>query len=115
MDEKRFVVMGAGEVGRYLARSLSADGHIVTLIDSDSAKGRLVEEQLDVGFVLGNGSHVPTLEAAEVARSDLFVAASSSDEANLLEVVSPRTTAAERGRLEFFAVLALLQRQFWRR
>lgn len=83
MQTKRYVVMGAGEVGRYLSGSLSEEGHHVTLIDSDPVIGRLVEEQLDVGFVLGNGAHVPTLEAAQVENCDVFVAASSSDEANL--------------------------------
>jgi trk system potassium uptake protein TrkA len=96
MDAKRYVVMGAGEVGRYLARSLSAAGHRVTLIDSDPAKGRLVEEQLDVGFVLGNGSHVPALEAAGVASCDLFVAASSSDEANLAASLLAKSLGAAR-------------------
>ena len=72
--------MGAGEVGRYLARSLSADGHTVTMVDSDSSKQHVIEEQLDVGFVLGNGSHVPVLEAAGVDRCELFIAASSSDD-----------------------------------
>ena len=83
MSPKKYVVMGAGEIGRYLARGLSADGHSVTLIDSDPAKQRQIEEQCDVGFVLGNGSHVPTLEGAGVAGCDLFIAAGSSDEANL--------------------------------
>jgi len=83
MDTKRYVVMGAGEVGCYLARTLSAEGHQVTLIDSDPKKQQLVEDQLDVGFILGNGTHLPTLQAAEVDQCELFVAASSSDEANL--------------------------------
>ena len=83
MDTKHFAIMGAGEVGCFLARTLSAEGHHVTLIDSDPSKRQLVEEQLDVAFVLGNGAHVPTLEAAEVQGCELFVAASSSDEANL--------------------------------
>ena len=83
MAAKRFVVMGAGDVGGYLARRLSADGHVVTIIDSDEDKRSLVEEQFDVAFVTGNGSQVPTLEAAGVGTCDLFVAASSSDEANL--------------------------------
>lgn len=96
MSEKRFVVMGAGEVGRYLARSLSADGHTVTLIDNDPDMEKLVEEQLDVGFVLGNATHVPTLEAAQVARCDLFVAASSSDEANLAASLLAKHVGAPR-------------------
>jgi Trk K+ transport system NAD-binding subunit len=49
---KRFAVMRAGEVGRPLARTLSSEGHRVTLIDVDPAKRQLVEEQLDVAFVL---------------------------------------------------------------
>ena len=77
MAERRFVIMGAGEVGRYLARTLSATGQIVTLIDSDPRMRSMVEDQLDVAFVLGNGSHVPTLHAAGVQKCDLFVAARS--------------------------------------
>jgi len=96
MKSKRFVVMGAGEVGLYLARSLSGEGHAVTLIDSDPLKARLVEEELDVGFVLGNGTHVPTLETANVAGCDLFVAASSSDEANLAASLLAKSVGAPR-------------------
>ncbi len=96
MDPKRFVVMGAGEVGRYLARSLSDERHEVTLIDSDPGIASLVEEQLDAGFVLGNGTHIPTLEAARVAECDLFVAASSSDEANLAASLLAKHVGAPR-------------------
>ncbi len=96
MGSKRFVVMGAGQVGRYLARSLSGEGHSVTLIDNDPGKRQLVEEQLDVGFVLGNGAHVPTLEAADVGRCDLFVAVSSSDEANLAASLLAKSLDAPR-------------------
>ena len=83
MAKSHFTIMGAGEVGSHLARTLSAEGHRVTLIDLDPAKRSLVEDQLDAGFVLGNAAHIPTLVAAKADRCDLFVAASSSDEANL--------------------------------
>ena len=55
MAEKTYVVMGAGEVGRHLARSLSANGQRVALIDSDPEKQILVDEAPDVAFVLGHG------------------------------------------------------------
>ncbi len=84
MPTKHYAVMGAGEVGRHLARTLSAEGHRVTLIDNDPEKRKLIEDQLDVGFVLGSGAYIPTLEAADVASCELFVASSSSDEANLV-------------------------------
>jgi trk system potassium uptake protein TrkA len=96
MDKKHFAVMGAGEVGCYLARTLSAEGHRVTLIDSDPDKRKLVEEQLDVGFVLGNGTHMPILEAADVRSCELFVAASSSDEANLAASLLAKRAGARK-------------------
>ena len=96
MNKKRYVIMGAGELGRHLARTLSADGHDITIIDSDPAKGDLLEEQLDVGFVPGSGIHVPVLEAAEVSSCDLFVAASSSDEANLAASLVAKHLGAPR-------------------
>ncbi|MFQ5417956.1 MAG: Trk system potassium transporter TrkA [Myxococcota bacterium] len=96
MDTKRYVVMGAGTVGCHLARTLSAEGHAVTLIDRDPGKRQMIEEQLDVGFVLGNGTHMPALEAAEVDRCELFVAASSSDEANLAASLLAKVAGAKR-------------------
>ncbi len=96
MAARRYVVMGAGEVGRYLAQSLSAEGHTVALIDQDPAKRRIVEDELDVAFVLGNGSHIPTLQAAKVDDCELFVAASSSDEANLAASLLARHLGAPR-------------------
>ncbi len=88
--------MGAGEVGSFLARRLSSDGHAVVVIDEDPDKQRIVEEQLDVAFVLGNGSEVPALTAADVAGCDLFVAASSSDSANLAASLLAKTLGAPR-------------------
>jgi trk system potassium uptake protein TrkA len=96
MSSKHFTVMGAGEVGCYLARSLAADGHRVTVIDSDPEKRALVEDQLDAGFVLGNGAHIPTLEAAGVSETELFIAACSSDEANLAASLLAKGLGAAR-------------------
>ncbi len=96
MDKKKYIVMGAGEVGFHLARTLSGGGHTVTLIDSSEAKSLLVEDQLDVRFVLGNGSHLATLEKAEVKNCDLFVAVSSSDEANLAASLLAKQSGAQR-------------------
>lgn len=96
MADKRYVVMGAGEVGSHLARTLSAEGHAVTLIDENPAKRAMVEEQLDVGFVLGNGTHMPVLEEADVSSCELFVAVSSSDEANLAASLLAKGAGAPR-------------------
>ena len=96
MERKRYIVMGAGAVGTYLAETLAGDGHSVTLIDSNDARQGEVEDRLDVGFVHGNGSHLPTLRRAGVEGCDLFVAASSSDEANLVAAHLAKREGARR-------------------
>ena len=94
MDSQRYVVMGAGEVGFHLARSLSADGHEVTVIELAPEKRERVEEELDVRVVSGNGAHVQVLEEARVASCDLFLAVSSFDEANLTASLLARRLGA---------------------
>jgi len=96
MTERKFVIMGAGEVGLFLARGLSAAGNAVTLIDIDPAKGEVVEERIDARFVLGNGSQLPTLVSAAVAECDLFIAVSASDESNLAASLLAKTMGVER-------------------
>lgn len=84
MDSRRFVVMGAGEVGFHLARSLSAEGHQVTVIEVDRTRRERVAEELDAAVVRGNGADMTVQEAAGVGSCDLFMAVSSSDAANLV-------------------------------
>ncbi|MEM1203498.1 MAG: Trk system potassium transporter TrkA [Acidobacteriota bacterium] len=93
---QRFAVMGAGEVGFHLARTLSQQGHSVVVIESDPGKRDRVEEEMDVAVVIGNGAHVPVLEAAKVDDCDLFMAVSSSDEANLAASVLAKRLGAKR-------------------
>ena len=93
---KRYVVMGVGEVGLHLARTLSQSGHDVVVIDTDAEKRARVEDELDVAVVAGNGAHVPVLEQAQVERCDLFMAVSSSDEANLAASLMARHLGARR-------------------
>lgn len=83
MAHQRYVVMGAGEVGFHLARSLSSDGHDVTVIEIDQVGRERIEDELDVMVIGGNGAHPAVLTAAGAASCDLFMAVSSSDEANL--------------------------------
>ncbi len=96
MDKQRFVVMGAGEVGFHLARALSDEGHSVTVIETNPERQARIEDELDVAAVAGNGVHVPVLQAAQVERADLFIAVSSSDEANLAGSLLAKRMGAAR-------------------
>ena len=96
MKKRRYVVMGVGEVGLHLARNLSVAGHDVVVIEINADRRIRVEDELDVAVVAGNGAHVPVLEAARVADCDLFLAVSSSDEANLAASILARKLGARR-------------------
>jgi len=96
MAHQRYVVMGAGEVGFHLARSLSSDGHDVTVIEIDQVGRERIEDELDVMVIGGNGAHPAVLTAAGAASCDLFMAVSSSDEANLVAARIAKRLGAAR-------------------
>ncbi|MCB0994296.1 MAG: Trk system potassium transporter TrkA [Acidimicrobiales bacterium] len=78
------IVVGAGEVGSYVAEFLSREGNDVAVVETDAEQLRVVGEQLDVLTVAGSGSHPHVLRAAGIERADLLVAVTSNDEANLV-------------------------------
>ncbi|MFV0498234.1 MAG: Trk system potassium transporter TrkA [Candidatus Fimivivens sp.] len=79
----KIVVVGDGKVGHTLTRILSGEGHDVTIIDNNLDTLQNTQEDLDVAVVEGNGALVDVQMAAGVQHSDLFIAATSSDEINL--------------------------------
>jgi trk system potassium uptake protein TrkA len=80
----RILIVGAGNTGRNLALKLCEMDHDVVVVDHVPGQLAALEAQLDVMTVLGSGSSPTVLEKAEVAKADLVVAVTSSDEANIL-------------------------------
>jgi trk system potassium uptake protein TrkA len=78
------IVVGAGEVGMYIAERLSREGHDVAVIDRDRNRIREVDQRLDVQTVLGSGSSPSILGLAGLERAELLVAVTDDDEANLV-------------------------------
>ncbi len=80
----KIVIVGDGKVGFTLTKLLSEEGHDLVIIDSNSAVLRESQEVLDVAVVTGNGACVEVQRNADVPHSDVLIAATSSDEINLL-------------------------------
>ncbi len=80
----KIVIIGAGEVGFYLAKKLSFEKHDLVLIDIDPDKCAHVQEAMDVAVVQGNASSQTVLKEAGIESSDLLIAASGVDEVNIL-------------------------------
>ena len=78
------VIAGSGKVGSTLTRLLSAEGHDVTLIDTNSRVLKEAQEQYDVMAIAGNCASMNVLLQAGIGEADLLIAATNADEINLL-------------------------------
>jgi trk system potassium uptake protein TrkA len=92
----KIVIIGAGEVGFFLAKVLSQENHGIVMIDQDPARLERIDELLDVQVVEGHGASAPVLEVAQAFGADLLLAVTSSDEVNLLGAFLAKKQGAKR-------------------
>ena len=78
------IIAGDGKVGATLTRLLCAEGHDITLIDTNARVLESSLERYDVMAVHGNCAAMDVLLQAGVKEADLLIAATSADEINLL-------------------------------
>ena len=86
----RIIVVGAGEVGTYIADRLSRQEHDIALIELDPERYRQVEAELDVLAINGSGKDSAALKRAGIEEADLLVAATNKDEINLFSALLAR-------------------------
>ena len=80
----KVIICGAGQVGWQIARHLAAEDNDVTLVDKDPSLVRRATDTLDVQGVTGFASYPEVLEAAGAADADMVIAATHSDEVNMV-------------------------------
>ncbi len=80
----RIIIVGAGAVGSYLAERLSSGGEDVVVIEDHEGRAAELQENIDALVLVGNGASVHMLEEAGAADTDLLIAVTSSDGANIL-------------------------------
>lgn len=80
----KILIAGDGKVGQTLAAELSEEGYELTIIDTDSRVLNESVERFDVMALEGNCASMETLRRASVESADLLIAATGSDETNLL-------------------------------
>lgn len=83
------IIVGAGEVGTYLARILAEEGHQITVIDSSESACEEANK-LEVFVVNGNGSSTSALEEAGIAKADFFISVTNLDEVNMLSCMKAK-------------------------
>ena len=80
----KIIICGAGQVGWHIARHLSGDRNDVTIIDTNAELIRRATDALDVQGVTGFASHPDVLDRAGARDADLLIAATHSDEVNMV-------------------------------
>ena len=78
------IIVGGGNVGYYLAKTLSAAKHEVLLLEKDRARCRTIAEELGEVVMQGDGCEVAQQVEAGFGRADAVVAVTGSDDDNLV-------------------------------
>ena len=80
----KIIICGAGQVGWHIARHLAGERNDVTIIDTNAELIRRATDALDVQGVTGFASHPDVLDRAGARDADLIIAATHSDEVNMV-------------------------------
>ena len=80
----KIIVVGDGKVGFAIAKQLNQEGHDITVVENKANVLSSTMNQLDIVGVQGNGASLDTLLEARVPSSDLLIAATSTDEVNII-------------------------------
>ena len=92
----RVLVIGAGEVGFNAARMLSREGNDVVVVEQNEALVEKASEQLDALVIQGNGASPKVLWEAGINKSELLIAATTSDEANIIACLAAKAQGVPR-------------------
>ncbi|MCI8762661.1 MAG: Trk system potassium transporter TrkA, partial [Oscillospiraceae bacterium] len=111
------IIAGGGKVGATLAEHLAGEGHSVTIVDVSGDTLDRLGDQLDVMCLKGNCVSREVLLEAGAKETDVLIAATDSDEINLLcchiahRLGLPYTVARVRG-TEYVSDLDTLKGDF---
>jgi len=80
----KIIIMGSGRVGAQLAGLLDAEGHQVTVLDTDEYSFRRLPPDFGGTALVGNGLDQEVLKRAGIEEADAFVAVTQGDNRNVM-------------------------------
>lgn len=82
----KIIVLGAGQVGSTVAQSLAGEDNDVTVVDTNPARLQALGDQADLKTITGPASYPEVLRAAGAEDCDMIIAATNSDETNIVAI-----------------------------
>jgi len=77
------VIIGAGQVGSFIARNLSIE-HDIIVIERDKETAEKLRESFDVIVIEGNGEDISVLKEAQIEKAAILLAVSGDDRTNIM-------------------------------
>jgi trk system potassium uptake protein len=92
----RFVFVGSGSLAVLTGRMLAGRGHEVVILERDRAMIDALQEELDVGFIHGDGTRPAILREADPDATDLLFCLTHDDQANIIASLVARSLGYRR-------------------
>ena len=110
----KVIVIGDGKVGRTIIEHICQEGHKVVVVDTNPDTIEEIVSQYDVMGVCGNGASYDILKSAGAGSAGLVIAATSSDETNILaclisQKLGAKSTVARVRKVEYSKHINLFQ------
>ena len=80
----KVVIMGCSRVGAQLAAMMDAEGHKVTVMDTDPFSFKRLPPTFNGTALVANGLDEESLKKAEIGEADVFVAVTQGDNRNVM-------------------------------
>ncbi|NNF21566.1 MAG: Trk system potassium transporter TrkA, partial [Saprospiraceae bacterium] len=91
----KIIIAGAGAIGFHLANLLSKENQSITLIDIDEEVLFQASRHLDVMTIQGDISSIDILIQANIKKTQLFIAVTTSESTNLLSAMLAKQLGAK--------------------
>lgn len=80
----KVVIVGCGRVGSMLANRLDAQGHKVSIIDTNPDQFRRLQTDFGGVTIAGTGIDIDILKQAGIEEADAFIAVTNGDNTNVM-------------------------------
>ena len=80
----KIIVLGAGQVGSTVAQNLAHENNDVTVVDTNLNTLQELQNRIDLNTVYGHAAYPDVLRQAGAEDADMIIAATNSDETNMI-------------------------------
>jgi len=92
----RAVFIGASSLSAVTAKFLRQRGHEVVIVERDEERIRALREEIDCGFLHGDGSKPAILREADPPQTDVLFTLTDNDQANIIASLVGRSLGFKR-------------------